>query len=61
LAACQRKRLRLARFPSKRNARNASDCVWMETGPSLTTGFDYILHCVRKKVLAPTTLNLNQL
>ena len=21
-----------ARFPSKRNARNASDCVWMETG-----------------------------
>jgi len=23
---------RLARFPSKRNARNASDCVWMETG-----------------------------
>ena len=24
--------LRLARFPSKRNARNASDCVWMETG-----------------------------
>jgi len=26
---CQRKRLRLARFPSKRNA---SDCVWMETG-----------------------------
>jgi len=32
LAACQRKRLRLARFPSKRNARNASDCVWMETG-----------------------------
>jgi len=26
-------RLRLARFPSKRNARNAiSDCVWMEPG-----------------------------
>ena len=24
--------LRLARFPSKRNARNASDCVWMKTG-----------------------------
>ena len=21
-----------ARFPSKRNARNASDCIWMETG-----------------------------
>jgi len=32
LAACQRKRLRLAQFPSKRNARNASDWVWMETG-----------------------------
>jgi len=32
----KRKPLRLARFPSKRNARNernASDCVWMETGP----------------------------
>ena len=28
----KRNRLRLARFPSKRNARNASDCVWMETG-----------------------------
>ena len=24
--------VRLARFPSKRIARNASDCVWMETG-----------------------------
>jgi len=28
----KRKRLRLARFPSKRSARNASDCVWIETG-----------------------------
>jgi len=38
LAAFQRKRLRLARFSSKRNARNArnaSDCVWMETGLKL--------------------------
>jgi len=39
LAACQRKRLRLARFLSKRNARNASDCVWMETG--LTSHHEY--------------------
>jgi len=39
------KRLRLARFPSKRNAskrnacnaRNASDCVWVETGLNAKT------------------------
>jgi len=31
-------RLRLSRFSSKRNARNANDCVWMETGlESLST------------------------
>jgi len=29
--------LRLARFPSKRNARNASDCVWMETELEIVT------------------------
>ena len=34
LAACQRKRLRFLRFSftQRNNARNASDCVWMETG-----------------------------
>jgi len=37
-----RPEVRKVRFPSKRNARNASDCVWMETGlystQSLFTG-----------------------
>jgi len=39
--------LRLARYPSKRNAcnaRNASDCVWMETGLQFVTScLGYIL------------------
>ena len=40
LAACQRKRLRFLRF-SFSNARNASDCVWMET--ELYTGLQWSL------------------